>query len=93
MIMSIFEQMYPFRQFNSWRDFDQLRRMLAEAMGRGFIEEVPVMKIREVPRTENWFRDKETGDIFSLIPPEPPARGGWERVDIEELPRTGNPIQ
>jgi hypothetical protein len=88
--MSIFEQMYAFRQFDSWRDFDELKRMLSEAISRGFVEEVPVMNKREVPRTENWYRDKETGDIYSLIPPEPPARGGWERVDVEELKRTGH---
>ncbi len=72
--MSIFEEMYPYRQFDSWRDFEELRRMLAQAMSRGFVEEVPVMRTREVPRTENWYRDKETGDIYSLIPPEPPAK-------------------
>lgn len=91
--MSIFEEMYPFRQFDSWRDFDELKRMLAEAISRGFVEEVCVMKTREVPRTENWFRDKETGDIYSLIPPEPPARGSWERVDTEELKRSGYSVQ
>lgn len=86
--MSIFEEMYPYRQFDSWRDFDELKRTLAESISRGFVEEVPVMKTNEVPRTENWYRDKETGEIYSLIPPEPPARGAWEPVDIEELGKT-----
>jgi len=87
--MSIFDEMYPYGQFDSWRDFDEVKRMLGEAISHGFVEEVPVMKKREVPRTENWYRDKETGDIYSLIPPEPPARGGWERVDQEFEKRHG----
>jgi hypothetical protein len=91
--MSIFEEMYPYRQFGSWRDFEELKRMLGEAIARGFVEEVPVMKTREVPIAENWYRDKETGDIYSHIPPEPPARGAWERIDIEELKRTGHLVQ
>ena len=91
--MSIFEEMYPYRQFNSWRDFEEVTRMIAEAVSRGFVDEVPVLKIREVPRTENWYRDKETGDIYSLIPPEPPARGSWERVDIAELKQSGQSVK
>jgi hypothetical protein len=90
--MSIFEEMYPFRQFNSWRDFDELKRMLAQAIERGFVE-VPVMIRKEVPRTENWYRDKESGDIYALIPPEPPARGSWEKVDIEDLKRGHDTVQ
>ncbi len=85
---SVFEEMYRFRQFNSWRDFEEVKRMLEEAISRGFVEEVPVMRTREVPRTENWYRDKETGDIYSVIPPEAPSRGAWERVDVEELKRS-----
>jgi len=91
--MSIFEEIYRYRQFDSRRDFDEAKRMLGQAISRGFVKEVPVMKKREVPRTENWYRDKETRDIYSLIPPEPPARGSWERVDIEELRRTGHLVQ
>jgi hypothetical protein len=91
--MSIVEEMYPSRQFNSWGDFDELKRMLSEAISRGYVEEVPVMRVREVPQTESWYRDKETGDIFSLVPPEPPARGAWERIDMEEVRRTPHRTQ
>lgn len=91
--MSIFQEMYPYRQFGSWRDFDELKRMLGEAIDRGFVEEVDVMKVREVPRTENWYREKETGEIYSLIPPEPPAQGSWEPVDVQELRQSNFPVQ
>ena len=89
--MSIFEEMYPYRQFNSLRDFTELKRMLAEAMSRGYVEEVPVMIATEVPTTENWYRDKESGEIYSLMPPESPDRGSWERVEIEDLKRSDHP--
>lgn len=88
--MSIFREMHMFRQFDSWRDFYELKRMLGEAIERGYVEEVPMRRVRKVRRTENWYRDKETGEIYSLIPPEPPARGAWEPVDIEDFGEPGN---
>lgn len=83
--MSVFEEMHPRRQFSSWREYDELNRMLGEAISRGFVEEVPVMRSSTTPNREKWFRDNETGDIFRLLEPEPPAQGWWERVDLEEL--------
>jgi hypothetical protein len=90
---SIFEEMYSFRRFNSWRDFEEVKRMLGEAISRGFVEEVPVMKTSEIPQTENWYRDKETGDIYSLVPPEAPSAGRWARVDIDEVRRSDDAVQ
>jgi hypothetical protein len=48
---------------------------------------------KEVPMSEQWYRDKETGDIFSLIAPDPPAGGAWQRVEIDELRQVASPIQ
>jgi len=42
---------------------------------------------------ENWYRDKETGEIYSLVPPDFPDRGWWDRVDIEDLKRSDLPVQ
>jgi hypothetical protein len=91
--MSIFEEMHPSRQINSWWEFSELKRMLAEATERGYVEEVPVMLKSKMHRTENWYRDKQTSVVFSLVTPDPPAGGSWEPVDIEELKRTGHPTQ
>lgn len=33
----IFQGMYRYRQFDSWRDYDELKRMLGEAIERGFV--------------------------------------------------------
>ena len=67
------------------REFRELQRMISEAIERGYVEEVPVMITRAHPWTENWYKDKETGEIYSLMPPEFPAKGSWERVDPQEL--------
>lgn len=83
--MSIFEEMRPLGQFNSWREFTELQRMIVEAISLGFVEEVPVMRSKPVRQTENWYRDTETGIIYSLVPPEPPACGSWEQVPAEDL--------
>ncbi len=85
---SIFEEMHPYRHFDSWRSFTDLQRMLREAIDRGYVEEVPVMKTHAMRRVVNWYRDKESGDIYSLVPPDFPARGSWEKIDIEDLKRS-----
>jgi hypothetical protein len=81
--------MHSFRQFNSRREFDGLKRMLGEAISRGHVEIIPAMNRWQVPVDEQWFREKETGVIYSLMSPEPPTRGGWERINTEDL-KTGN---
>jgi hypothetical protein len=69
--MSVFEEMHPRYSFESLRDYNELKRILSETIERGFVEEVPVMIARPVPsRAERWDRDKETGEIYSLTPPE-----------------------
>jgi hypothetical protein len=80
--MSIFEEMYPYRHFDSWRSFTELQRMLGEAITRGFVEEIPVMKTHPMIRVVKWYRDKESGEIYSLVPPDFPACGNWEKVDL-----------
>jgi hypothetical protein len=40
-----------------------------------------------------WYRYKETGEIYSLWPPEPPFTASWGKVEIEELKKSGGTIQ
>ena len=92
--MSVLEEMHPRYSFESLRDYNELKRMLSETIERGFVEEVPVMITRPVPsHAERWYREKETGEIYSLTPPEAPSQGAWERIDIEELKEPGQSIQ
>jgi hypothetical protein len=82
--VSVFKEIYPFRQFHSWRDFHEVERMLSEAIRRGFVEEVPMQGTGRAP-SEVWYRDKETGVVYTLIPPDPPAEGLWAPVDVEDF--------
>ena len=92
--MSIFEEMYPYRNFEFRRDFDELQRMLGEAVSRGFVEEVHVVGNGKVPQLDRkWYRDKETGDIYSLTLPWERSLGYWERVDIEDFIDPNQAIQ
>jgi len=52
-----------------------------------------VMKKHPMRKVENWYREKETGVIYRLVPPDPPAEGSLEEVDIEDLKRSDHPIQ
>lgn len=83
--MSIFKEMHPKWQFDSWREYYELKRMLSEAIERGHVEIIPAIKGRQIPRDVTWYREKETGVIYSLGIPDPPARGRWMPVDIEDF--------
>jgi len=90
--MGIFKEMYEQRVFTSDWEYKELRRKLSEAVSRGYVEQIPVMKPhRWVPNRE-WYRDKETGEIYSLNAPEGKSRGEWEKVDFQDLVEPGESI-
>jgi hypothetical protein len=60
--------------------------MLSEAAAGGWVEEIPIP--RAGPRCdERWFREKSTGEVYSLSPPDHENRsyGAWEPVDASRL--------
>lgn len=84
--MSIFEEMFPYRNFESIRDVNELQRMLDEAISRGCVEELTPLahgKLLELP--SKWYRDKESGEIYSLTLPWERGLGHWERIDVEDF--------
>lgn len=82
--MSILREMYASTQFQSDWEYKELHRMLSDAVENGHVEKVRVIKRNRYFRGEQWFRDKETGEIYSLIEPEERIRGRWARVDLEK---------
>jgi hypothetical protein len=50
-------------------------------------------KPRRFSLKKEWFRDKETGEIYYLIGPDGKSRGGWDRVDPQDLVEPGERIQ
>lgn len=91
--MAIFKEMYEMRLFNSDWEYRELRRMLSEAISRGYVEQVPVMKPHPFVPREEWYREKETGEIYSLVPPEEKSRGQWLQVDPGDLVKPGQTVQ
>jgi hypothetical protein len=87
--MGIFKEMHEQRIV--W-DYRELRRKLSEAISGGYVEQVPVMKPNRFSPNQEWYRDKETGQIYSLDPPD--ERGGWwAEVDPEDLIEPGQKVQ
>lgn len=82
--MNVFQEMFDRSKFESLREFIELQRMLRQAIERGYVEEISVALRREVSQVERWYRDKETGDVYSLVPPEGAARGFWGPVPLDE---------
>jgi hypothetical protein len=91
--MGIFRDMHEKRRFDSDWEYRELRRMLSEAIERGYVEQIPVMNPSSFLPDEEWYRDKGTGEIYSLVAPEEKIRGRWTKVDPEELVEPGEKIQ
>jgi hypothetical protein len=90
--VTIFKEMHEAREISSRRDYQELLRMLSEAIARGYVEQVPVMKPHPYAPRRNWYREKETGVIYSLDPPD--ERGGWwAEVDLTDLIAPGETVQ
>ena len=85
--------MYELRRFNSDWEYSELRRMLAEAIERGYVAKIPVMKPHRWVPDEEWYCDKETGEIYLLVPPEDKNRGHWIKVDPEDLMKPSETVQ
>ena len=83
--MGIFKDMYDKRRFDSDWEYRELRRMLSEAITGGYVEQIPVMKPNRFLPNEEWYRDKESGEVYSLLAPEEKVRGHWSRVDLRDL--------
>jgi hypothetical protein len=81
--MSIFKEMHELRTISK-AGFLRLKGMIADAISRGYVEQIPVMKPNPFLPNREWYRDKETGEIYFLDPPG--ERGGcWDRVDPKDL--------
>jgi hypothetical protein len=82
--MSVFNDLHEKRGFDSIREYEEFRRMLQQTIDRGFVEEITPHKSSQFSE-EYWFRDRETGEIFALHPPDFPARGSWGQVNVFDL--------
>jgi hypothetical protein len=90
--MSIFKEIHEKFGFDSDHEFKEFRRMLSEAISRGFVEQVAVMKPSRFNPLEKWYREKETGEIYSLLEPDG-DRGWWAKVDPERVIEPGETVQ
>ncbi len=82
--MGIFKEIHEMRVVGSPYESRELIRKLGEAISRGWVEQIPVMKPHPMSPNQTWYRDKETGQIYSLDPfDERP--GLWMEVDLHDL--------
>jgi hypothetical protein len=78
--------MHRARSFGGWRDYNELLRMLGEATERGHVLEIAPSGIWCEASGERWFVEKDTGVVFRLLEPDPPAAGEWSEVEFPEAP-------
>jgi hypothetical protein len=90
--MGIFNEMHEGRHFESLRDYAELRRMLSQAISRGYVEQIPVIRPILSSLSEEWYRDKETSEMYCLVPPGEKSWGWWTRIDAEDLVKPGEKV-
>jgi hypothetical protein len=78
--MGTFKKIHETRVVNPGLDHSELRRMLSEAISGGYVEQILVMKPNPRAPNRSWYRDKKTGQIYSLDPPDQ-LPGWWTEVD------------
>ena len=67
--------------------------MIAEAITRGFVEPIPALRQSRFNPREEWYRDKETGEIYRLLEPGERGGGSWVRIDPEDLINSTETVQ
>jgi len=89
--MSIFHEMYEGSSFPVDWQYLEVKRMLSEAMSRGFVRQIPALRPDGVIAggLEEWYQDNETGEIFGLVAPEERMRGRWSKIDLADYTDTG----
>jgi hypothetical protein len=64
--VTIFKEMHETRVVNSGWDHRELLRMLSEAIARGYVEQMPVMKPHRYAPKRSWLSGEgNRSDIFS----------------------------
>jgi hypothetical protein len=73
---------YEIHGFSSLGEFDRFAEYLRREVDAGDAKEVAVDEDYSHGEVYggSWYRDHETGEIWRLVPPDPPFLGLWERV-------------
>ena len=82
--MGILREIHAVRVVNPGLDHNELVRMLSEAISGGYVEQIPVMKPHPYAPNRSWYRDKTTGQIYSLDPSDH-LPGWWTEVDAGDF--------
>jgi len=90
--VSVFTEMHETREVGPGWDYQELLRMLSEAISSGYVEQIPVMKPHPMSPDRAWYRDKETAAIYSLDPPDE-RPGWWAEVDPGDLIEPGETVR
>ena len=89
--MGIFKEICETREVSGRLAYLSVKQRVEEAISRGWVERVPVMKPSRFSPDQEWFRDKETGEIYRLVPLD--ERGGWwDKVDASDLIGPGEKV-
>jgi hypothetical protein len=80
--MSIFEEMHSSPEFGSWVDYEDLLRQLDAVIARGLVKEITPSSDLRHGWSERWFIENQSGVVFRLLSPDPPARGEWFEVEL-----------
>ena len=62
--MGVFKEICELRELSGRALVLYVKQTLIQAISSGWVEQVPVMKPNRFHPDEEWYRDKETGEIY-----------------------------
>ena len=78
--MGILKKIHETKVVSPGSDHNELLRMLSESISGGYVEKIPAMKPNLQAPNRSWYRERKTGQIYSLDPPDQ-LPGWWTEVD------------
>jgi hypothetical protein len=76
-------------EYSDWLIFVE---RLNGAVREGRVRKVPIPAIKNLwSRTEEWFLDPKSAEVYSYQPPDPPVYPRWQKVDVLSRLETPDP--
>lgn len=71
--------------FDRPEEAEALEQRIDALIASGQVEEMPVAQPEHPLLEEHWYRDVVTGDVYRYCPPEYPARGTWQKIEVGDI--------
>jgi len=83
---SILKRIHRSEEIETSAAYEEVHARLRNLLDRGIIEAINPKKHYSSMSEEIWFRDKRSGVVYRLVPPDFPSVGVWAEVEEPDQP-------